>query len=393
MSPPIAHTTNLTLVNLYIENVNVYIFGNPQKSLGFRPNAGKQGLGAAGGITPSGKPIMKKPTPATIEDVARLAEVSTATVSRAIHMPEKVTASTRQKVDRAIAVTGYSVNAMARSLRLGRSNMILAIAPNIGDPNFSSILIGLENEARANGFGLLIGHTHGDARRGIEYLKFLNSNQAAGMILFTGVLPVDPALPMPRLPPSVAVVEPMANGTIPYVGVDDALGARKLVELLLAHGHRNIAFIGDSRQRLAHHMRRLGFDQALARAGLRDGQIVLDTDGTLEGGRAALERLFLRDTLPTAFMCVNDQTAAGVILGLTARGYKVPQDFSVTGFDDIPQASFLSPALTTIRQPRTAIGEEAMALLLRQIEGEEPNLAETLLLPDLIVRESVSRPR
>ncbi|GHC65268.1 LacI family DNA-binding transcriptional regulator [Neogemmobacter tilapiae] len=333
-----------------------------------------------------------KTTPATIEDVARLAEVSIATVSRAIHMPEKVAASTRQKIDHAIAVTGYSANAMARSLRLGRSNMILAIAPDISDPNFSPILIGLEKEARANGLGLLIGHTQGDPLRGIEYLKFMNAHQAAGMILFTGYVPSDPNQPAPRLPPSVAVVEPMAHGSIPFVGVDDRLGARKLLELLLAHGHRRIAFIGDSRARLAHHRRRIGFDEGVAAAGLRDSQMVLDSDGTLEGGRAAIERLFLRDDLPTAFLCVNDQTAAGVMMGLTARGYDVPKDFSVTGFDDIPQANFLSPGLTTIRQPRTAIGQEAMALLLRMLEGEGAEQPETLLMPDLIVRGTVGPP-
>lgn len=336
---------------------------------------------------------MKRQSPATIEDVARLAEVSIATVSRAIHLPEMVAATTRQKVDRAIAVTGYTVNAMARSLRIGRSNMILAIAPDIGDPNFSSVLMGLENEARARGFGLLIGHTQGDPQRGVEYLKFLNSNQAAGMILFTGYMPLDPGLPAPRLPASVAVLEPMEHATIPFVGVDDRLGARKLVDLLLSNGHRRIAFIGDARDRLAHHRRRIGFDEGLAAAGLRGDQIVLDTEGTLEGGRAAVERLFLRDDLPTAFMCVNDQTAAGVILGLTARGYDVPGDFSVTGFDDIPQASFLSPSLTTVRQPRRAIGQQAMALLIAMLEGEPAQLSETLLVPDLIIRDSVSGPR
>lgn len=332
---------------------------------------------------------MKRQTPATIEDVARLAEVSIATVSRAIHMPEKVAVQTRQKVDRAIAVTGYTVNAMARSLRLGRSNMILAIAPDIGDPNFAPILIGLENEARAQGFGLLIGHTQGDPLRGVEYLKFLNSNQAAGMILFTGYIPADPGQPAPRLPPMVAVGEPLAQGAAPFVGVDDRGGMRKMVELLLSQGHRRIAFIGDSRDRLSHHRRRIGFDEGLAAAGLRQGQTVLDSDGTLEGGRAAVERLFLRDDLPTAFACVNDQTAAGVILALTARGYDVPRDFSVTGFDDIPQAGFLSPALTTIRLPRTLIGQRAMAILLGLLDGEPPEEPETLLLPDLILRNSV----
>jgi LacI family repressor for deo operon, udp, cdd, tsx, nupC, and nupG len=100
----------------------------------------------------------------------------------------------------------------------------------------------------------------------------------------------------------------------------------------------------------------------------------------------------MRDTLPTAFMCVNDQTAIGVMIGLTARGYDIPNDFSVTGFDDIPQAVFMSPALTTIRQPRTAIGKHAMALLLDLLGGGQANEPEILLTPDLIVRNSVGAP-
>jgi len=100
----------------------------------------------------------------------------------------------------------------------------------------------------------------------------------------------------------------------------------------------------------------------------------------------------MRDTLPTAFMCVNDQTAIGVMIGLKTRGYDIPEDFSVTGFDDVPQAVFMTPSLTTIRQPRTAIGKHAMALLLELLSDGEPPETEILLRPDLVVRNSVSAP-
>lgn len=210
---------------------------------------------------------MSDSTPATIEDVARIAEVSIATVSRAIHNPEKVAKSTRLKVNQAIAITGYTTNAMARSLRLGRSNMILVVAPDIGDPNFSSILVGLENEARSHGYGVLIGHTQNDAQRAVEYLKFLNSNQAAGLILFTGILPFGHETIAARLPPSVGIFEPVFNGGIPYVGVDDVEGARKVVDLLIAEGHRKIAFIGDSRTVLPIS----GAAPAMMRASMRRG--------------------------------------------------------------------------------------------------------------------------
>jgi LacI family repressor for deo operon, udp, cdd, tsx, nupC, and nupG len=331
--------------------------------------------------------------PATIEDVARLAEVSIATVSRAIHTPDKVAKSTRQRVNQAIAITGYTTNAMARSLRMGRSNMILVLAPDIGDPNFSSILIGLENEARAHGYGVLIGHTQNDPERGLEYLKFLSSSQAAGMVLFTGHQPFGHQVMTERLPPSVAVFEPVFGSATPYVGVDDFAGARKAAEHLLASGHRRIAFIGDSKTRLGHQRRRKGYDAAMDAARIApDQRMVLDGDGTIESGRLGVEQLFMRDTLPTAFMCVNDATALGAISGLLARGYDLPRDFSVIGFDDVPQATYVKPALTTIRQPRTAIGKQAMALLLESLTARPAERREILIMPDLIVRGSVSEP-
>ncbi|MBC2772173.1 LacI family DNA-binding transcriptional regulator [Rhizobium sp. AQ_MP] len=336
---------------------------------------------------------MPDTAPATIEDVARIAEVSIATVSRAIHTPDKVAKSTRQRVNQAIAITGYTTNAMARSLRMGRSNMILILAPDIGDPNFSSTLIGLENEARAHGYGVLIGHTQNDPERGLEYLKFLSSGQATGLVLFTGHEPFGHQVVGQRLPPSVAVFEPVFGSKISYVGVDDVAGARKAAEHLLSSGHRSIAFIGDSKTRLGHQRRRQGFDIALDAARIPPQQrFTLEGEGTIESGRLAVEQLFMRDQLPTAFMCVNDATAVGVINGLTARGYDLPHDFSVIGFDDVPQATYVNPALTTIRQPRTAIGRQAMSLLIKSLSDRPTERQEILLMPDLIVRGSVTGP-
>ncbi|MGQ2967580.1 MAG: LacI family DNA-binding transcriptional regulator [Allorhizobium sp.] len=336
---------------------------------------------------------MPNSAPATIEDVARIAEVSIATVSRAIHTPDKVAKSTRQRVNQAIAITGYTTNAMARSLRMGRSNMILILAPDIGDPNFSSTLIGLENEARAHGYGVLIGHTQNDPERGLEYLKFLSSGQATGLVLFTGHEPFGHQVIGQRLPPSVAVFEPVFGSKISYVGVDDVAGARKAAEHLLSAGHRSIAFIGDSKTRLGHQRRRQGFDIALDAARIPPNQrYVLEGEGTIESGRLAVEQLFMRDQLPSAFMCVNDATAVGVLNGLTARGYDLPHDFSVIGFDDVPQATYVNPALTTIRQPRTAIGRQAMSLLIKSLGDRTMERQEILLMPDLIVRGSVTGP-
>lgn len=345
----------------------------------------KTGEGRRGGILTAVKP-------ATIEDVALLAGVSIATVSRALNEPGKVADSTRRRVIEAVARTGYTTNAMARNLRTRRSQMILILAPDVGDPNFSNILVGLETEASKRGYGVLIGNTQNDPERETDYLRFVASNQADGIVLLTGHMPFGFAdsQPATRLPPIVAVNEPITNAAIPFVGVDNVEGARVATDHLISQGHRDIAFLGQSSRAVAQ-LREKGFRTAMQAANLTvDQRFVLEADGTTESGRAAAERMFVRDRLPTAFFCVNDATALGVIIALTARGYELPRDFSVMGFDDISFASFVTPSLTTMKQPRLQIGEASMDLLLAMLEGAPPAGREILLRAELILRNSVA---
>ena len=329
----------------------------------------------------------------TIEDVAAIAGVSIATVSRAINEPAKVADATRRRVNEAIARTGYTTNAMARSLRVRRSRMILILAPDVGDPNFSNILVGLETEASKRGYGILIGNTRNDPTRETDYLRFISSNQADGLILLTGHLPYGfgPANPEARLPPMVAVNEPVPGGQVPFVGVDNFEGARIAVDHIISQGHRRIAFVGRS-TRMVSELRERGYRAALAGAGIDvDPMLILDGDGTTESGRQAAEHMFVRDVLPTAFFCVNDATALGVMIALNARGYDLPRQFSVMGFDDISFASFVTPSLTTMKQPRSRIGEAAMDLLLAVLEGRPVEHNQVLLRSELILRNSVRR--
>jgi LacI family repressor for deo operon, udp, cdd, tsx, nupC, and nupG len=331
---------------------------------------------------------------ATIEDVAAIAGVSIATVSRAINDPSKVADETRRRVTQAVAQTGYTTNAMARSLRMRRSKMILILAPDVGDPNFSNILVGLETEASKRGYGVLIGNTQNDPARETDYLRFISSNQADGLILFTGHLPYGFGNEggESRLPPMVAVNEPVSNSDVPFVGVDNFEGSRVAAEHLISQGHRRIAFIGRSTSKAVNILREKGYRAALEGHGITiDPRLILDGDGTTESGRAAAEHMFVRDVLPTAFLCVNDVTALGVIIALTARRYELPRQFSVMGFDDITFASFVSPSLTTMKQPRLKIGEEAMDLLLALLEGKNVERKQVLLRSELIVRNSVGQ--
>ena len=299
--------------------------------------------------------IQHQPKLSTIEDVAAIAGVSIATVSRAINEPAKVADATRRRVNEAIAKTGYTTNAMARSLRMRRANMILILAPDVGDPNFSNILVGLETEASKRGYGVLIGNTQNDPTRETDYLRFISSNQADGLILLTGHLPFGYQTTGPvRLPPMVAVNEPIpGDHQVPFVGVDNFEGARIAAEHLVSQGHRRIAFIGRSTSRQVNEVREHGYRAALGAAGIPiDPMLILEGDGTTESGRQAAEHMFVRDLLPTAFLCVNDATALGVMIALSARGYELPRQFSVMGFDVFSYASFVNPSLTTMKQTR-----------------------------------------
>lgn len=331
---------------------------------------------------------------ATIEDVAAIAGVSIATVSRAVNEPTKVADETRRRVNDAIARTGYTTNAMARSLRMRRSKMILILAPDVGDPNFSNILVGLETEASKRGYGVLIGNTQNDPTREADYLRFISSNQADGLILLTGHLPYGLSQndEQSSPPPMVAINEPVPGDRVPFVGVDNFEGARIAAEHLISQGHRRIAFIGHSTSRQVNALREGGYLAALKDAGIKiEPTLILDGDGTTESGRQAAEHMFVRDVLPTAFLCVNDATALGVIIALNARGYDLPRQFSIMGFDDISFASFVTPSLTTMKQPRSKIGEAAMDLLLGVIEGGPVTQPKILLRSELILRNSVAR--
>lgn len=331
---------------------------------------------------------------ATIEDVAKLAGVSIATVSRAIRMPEKVAESTRKKVTAAIARTGYTANAMAQNLRMQRSQMVMVLTQSISDPNFPGILTGLEKVANNRGYGLLIGNTEGEVNLEEKYLRFLSTGMADGLILMTGHLPVAgwPQSMSSRIPPLVAVSHPVSHADVSFVGVDDIAASKVAAEYLISLGHKRIVYVSGHQGDAVSEMRHQGYCNALADAFDESAFWKVQGNGTSEGGRAALERLFIKDNLPTAFFCYNDDTAIGVIGALQSRGYDVPRDFSVVGFDDIPFASNITPALTTIRQPRGLIGEMAMSHLLDNLSSLSVPNENALLHGDLIVRGSCSTP-
>ncbi|MBC04914.1 LacI family DNA-binding transcriptional regulator [Thalassospira sp.] len=332
---------------------------------------------------------------ATIEDVARHAGVSIATVSRALHKPDVVSENTREKVQSAIAATGYTANVMARNLRLNRSGMILLLVPDIGNPFFSAILSGIEKGASQAGYNVLIGDTQNDPEREATYAAYLRSNQADAMILLNGRLPVALAnAPANATPPVVIACERIPGCALPTVIIDNDEAAFVATRHLTDLGHHRIAHVAGPAKNILTIDRIAGYRRALETAGITvDPDLIYTGDFSIDSGITA-GRALLADpkTRPTAVFCSSDGMAIGVIVAAKEQGLRIPEDLSVVGFDDIPHAAAYDPPITTVRQPRRRLGEQAIALLLERLGSKLPLAADdsgpSIIPTELIIRQS-----
>lgn len=336
---------------------------------------------------------MNKPFP-TIQDVARAAKVSTATVSRALSAPERVSEDTRRQVIEAIERTGYAVNQTARNLRRKQTGAVVVLVPNLGNPFFSKILAGIETTASKAGLNVLIADTrqpHAGAGRLGEYL---HNNRADGMIVLDGSLSADFfSRPGRAAPPVVFCCEWNDGAGLPSVRCDNAGGAGLAVRHLHELGHRMIGHISGPSDNVLTHERRRGTEATLAELGLTlRPDWIFDGDFSLAAGTRAGRAWLALGERPTAVTSSNDEMACGFIAELHRHGVSVPADVSVVGFDDIDIAEQFIPALTTIHQPRIDIGEAAAAALISRIgegkAGLETPARTRVLDVELVLRAS-----
>lgn len=330
----------------------------------------------------------------TIEDVARLADVSIATVSRCLHTPERVAPPTRERVLAAVRQTGYNLNIAAQSLRRRRSDTVLVVVPDIGNTYFSDILGGIERVASAQGLTMLIGDTRRSKAREESYVRHLVNGRADGALLL-----IDPReawfeVPAPNakgIRPIVTISEVAPGFANTAVMIDNVAAAEAMANHLIAQGHRRIAHVTGPSTDILTRERMQGYRRALASAGLTEhADDMIPGDYSLASGRAAFDRFVAMADRPTAIFFANDESAMGFISSANLVGVRVPAEVSVAGFDDIHFAQSCTPALTTIRQPRAEMGAEAMRVLLAIIAGEAP--ASVCLPFELIERASTAPP-
>jgi LacI family repressor for deo operon, udp, cdd, tsx, nupC, and nupG len=332
----------------------------------------------------------------TIQQVARSAGVSTATVSRALSNPEIVSEALRLKVQKAVEALQYSPNAAARSLRTLRSGKLLVTVPDIANPFFSLIIRGIEEAAQREGYAVLLGDTGHDPELEERYALILKRKEAEGLIFLGHRLP-DSLRPLAEDRGSTA---PIVNGCefsprldVPSVHIDNAGAARHAMEHLYGLGHRRVGVItGPLVSPLSRH-RLSGVKASAVKARAAKQLTVMQVDFSIASGIAGAAELLAQKEPPTAIFCFNDEMAIGVLDHARKQGYRVPLDLSVVGFDDIRFSQFLAPALTTISQPMLQIGQETVRLMLEILRDGNRRPKSVTLPHKLMIRESTAKAR
>jgi len=335
----------------------------------------------------------------SIRDVARLAGVSIATVSRCINQPDRVRKVTRDKVQAAILETGFSPNTLAQSFRRGKSQVIMVVLPSVGDPFFTAVMKGIRSVAGSHGYSLLINETQFNTMTADEIGAMVVSRQADGIVLLASMSPFGTRVlssESHRALPIVIGCETISPelARFPGVHIDNVAAAKEATDYLLNLGHRKIAFIYGHDTSLLTRDRESGYRSAMHKAdrAIEDGW-VLKGHMTIEGAIDATRALLDHPQRPTAIFCANDEMAMGCISAIKTAGLRVPDDISVVGFDDIRYARILDPPLTTIRQPTEEIGQRVMRRLLLEIEEGRSQAAETEIVShELIIRQSAAPP-
>jgi LacI family transcriptional regulator len=331
--------------------------------------------------------MTRSTTRTRITDVARLAGVSLSTVSRAMNGNTTVDPALAERVRAAAAELGYTANPLARSLVLGRTQTIAVVVPDLENPTFQSILRGLSRAAAVDGYHILIADS-------IEQVAEERVLARTTRLRTDGVILCSPRMPeeelqalLPELAPAVIVNRAAQPGT-PVVAADYGRAFRELIEHLLAHGHRHLAYLAGVTRSVSHRARQDAITDALrAHPEIRIEEIAAGVD--FDSGAAAAASVLESDA--TGVLAFNDLVAMGLLTELTARGVDVPGGISIVGFDDIPFAAYTSPPLTTAAVPAAELGELAWRAMHDQLEGRTPN-PQLTVVPQLVSRGSVAAP-
>ncbi|WP_219835396.1 LacI family DNA-binding transcriptional regulator [Paenibacillus sp. R14(2021)] len=337
---------------------------------------------------------------ATIKDIARMAGVSTTTVSRALNGYDDVSKETKKRIYDIAEKLDYSPNAVARSLVSSKTHTIGVIFSGLkytgGKDNLAfEILYGINDRANEMNYDILLFSTSPSKQRIKSYYNLCKERNVDGAIIF-GLKVDDPYLEEVITKsnfPCVLIDIPFSHDILGNVTTDNVEGVRMAVHHLADWGHTNIAMINGYPEAHVSEQRLTGFKQAISECGLAyDASKIFDGAFSEEGGEQAMFRILDEHPGVTAVFCSSDLMALGAMRALDKRGRKVPDSVSVVGYDDIILSSYCTPKLTTIHQNKYEMGWESAKLLIDMLEGKEVN-HNVVLKNELIVRESTKKLR
>ena len=329
-----------------------------------------------------------------IREVARLAGVSVATVSRTLKSPERVLPDTRDKVNAAVAKAGYRPNLMAVQFRSRRTGNLVILVPAIANVFFARVISGAQQAAQAAGYRLLLCDTQGREEIEREFAALVYAHQADGVIQLRAYDPFEASAPDAELPPIVNACEVIQGGRHPTISLDNRAAAKAMTEHLISLGHRRIGLIKGPKSSPLTRERVAGYQDALRDAGLAcDPELICHGDFSLQAGDDGAAAMLRLPERPTALFCENDEMAIGALKQIKQQGLHVPEDVSLVGFDDIPFAAYCDPPLTTITQPAEVFGQKAVEMLIALIE-KQPIAQRHVVLPfEVTLRASTALAR
>ncbi|BAJ00607.1 LacI family DNA-binding transcriptional regulator [Shewanella violacea] len=326
----------------------------------------------------------------TIRDVAKLAGVSTTTVSHVLNKTRFVSVEGKAKVEAAVIELNYVPNTIARSLKGGSSRVLGMLITDANNPFYADLIQWVDQVAYRYGYNLILCNTQGNIQRAKDYLVMLSQRQVDGMLMMSSdarQLPVSSYGSMPMV---------MMDSGPEQAGYDRILddseqGGYMATKHLLESGHKSIGLLAGPLDKSNSQNRIAGYRRAMAEAKLEVDECWIQSgEFTYEGGAEAMSRLLNQSSPVTAIFASNDLMAMGAIRVAGKQGLTIPEDLSIIGYDDIPGAKYFNPPLTTMSQPLEQLAEQAIAMLLARIETPKREGQRTLLPPSLIIRDSVA---
>jgi LacI family repressor for deo operon, udp, cdd, tsx, nupC, and nupG len=328
----------------------------------------------------------------TIKDVARSAGVSVATVSRVLNNDKAVVQSTRDRVLQTIEEIGYHPNLLGRNLRRSETKNIMVLIPTISNQFYSSIVKGVEEKAKDHGYKIFVCMTHAVEAEEKDYLDLLKARLVDGVIFLEAKLSAREITAIGKKYPIVQCCEYVKNSKTSIVSIEDEKAGYDAAEYLIGLGHKKIAFFGTRLMVTSAILREKGFCSALLKNGITVDESLFYYDTySYNSGKRSTDKLLASGNVASAIFTIADSIAIGTVKRLIERGFQIPDDIAVIGFDNNKLSELYNPSISTVSQPQQLLGNTAMMLLLKKIKNNSSEDHVIKLDHEIIIRQTTEK--